>query len=312
MAGTEWHNITDFIERSTYRIWNEREVDLIARTYTPHTITHMDAGDMIGDEHVIEDTERALAGREGFRGVIDDTIWTGNDRDGYRTSMRWTWTARNLGDPVFGGPIGRWLRISATANCAVLGERYVEEWKGWNPAARAQQLGLDQDTALDLWAKASQGVQQPAGRPAEEVGVRTPAIPDRIYGSGELVQDHLTTIFGNGDADRVFRAYSNDASLSVGTSRTYHHLAGVRNYVDEWLRLLPEREFRIDELYWLEDFNMDRVAVRWNLTGVVPTAQGEREVCVMGINHVHVRGGEIVAEYTEFDELALYRQISGK
>ncbi|WP_369200029.1 ester cyclase [Streptomyces sp. PU-14G] len=312
MAGTEWHNIADFVERSTYRIWNEREVDLVARTYTPQTITHMDSGDLVGAAHVVEDTARALAAREGFRGLIDETIWTGNDRDGYRTSMRWTWTARNAGDPVFGGPIGRWIRVSATANCVVMGEHYVEEWKGWNPGARAAQLGIDLDTAAQLWDQASAGEQQPEGKPAADFGVRVPAIPERVDGAGELVQEHLTTLFGKGDADRVFHAYSNDAHLSVGTSRTYHHLAGIKNYVDDWLRLVPEREFRIDELYWLEDFNLDRVAVRWNLAGVVPTADGEREVSVMGINHVHVHGGKIVAEFAEFDELSLYRQITGR
>ncbi|MEU5832785.1 nuclear transport factor 2 family protein [Streptomyces diacarni] len=311
MAGTEWHDIVDFVERSTYRIWNEREVDLITRTYTPQTITHMDSGDMVGVEHVVEDTERALAGREGFRGRIDETIWTGNDRDGYRTSMRWTWTARNAGDPVFGGPTGRWIRVSATANCAVKGENYVEEWKAWDPGARAAQLGIGLDAAARMWGSTSMGKQQPEGRPAAEFGVRVPAIPARVHGSGELVQGHLTALFGKGDAERVFAAYSNDARLSVGTSRTYQHLAGIKNYVDGWLRLMPEREFRIDELYWLEDFNLDRVAVRWNLAGTVPTPRGEREVSVMGINHVHVHGDKIVAEFAEFDELSLHRQITG-
>ncbi|MFJ8148791.1 hypothetical protein ACIQ6R_27640 [Streptomyces sp. NPDC096048] len=76
---------------------------------------------------------------------------------------------------------------------------------------------------------------------------------------------------------------------------------------------MPEREFRIDELYWLEDFNLDRVAVRWILAGTVLTPHGAQEVSVMSSNnHLHVRNGDIVAEFAEYDDLSLYRQIRRK
>ncbi|MFJ8194215.1 hypothetical protein ACIQ8D_31330 [Streptomyces sp. NPDC096094] len=47
----------------------------------------------------------------------------------------------------------------------------------------------------------------------------------------------------------------------------------------------------------------------------MPTPHGVREVSVMGTNHVHVRNGDIVAEFAEFAEfadLSLYRQIRRK
>lgn len=102
------------------------------------------------------------------------------------------------------------------------------------------------------------------------------------------------------------------ATATVYSAPTATTPFGIRNQVDEWLRLMPEREFRIDESYWLEDFNLVRAAVRRNLTGTVPTSYGDREMCVMGTNYLHVRGGEIVAEFAEYDELSLYRQTTGK
>ncbi|WP_219416483.1 EamA family transporter [Pseudonocardia nigra] len=230
MAGTEWNNIVDFVERSTYRIWNEGEIDLIARMYTPHTITHMDGGDIIGADAVIADSTSRLGAWKGFRGVIDDTIWTGNDRDGYRTSMRWTWTGKNVGDTVFGGPSGRDVRFSVIANCVVLGELYVEEWKAWNPRNLAGQVGVAPDVAVERWqqAVADAGYDRTEGRPAEDFGVRVPAVPERIDGPGEVVLEHLTTIFGKGDLGQVHKAYADQPSLHVGVDRSYHGPAGVR------------------------------------------------------------------------------------
>ena len=94
----------DYIERITDDIWNlpQRDPSLISKYYSPDTAIHLDAGDLVGAEVVIANTHARLRSYPDFHGDIDDTIWTGSEDEGYRTSMRWTWTGTDVGGTVFG------------------------------------------------------------------------------------------------------------------------------------------------------------------------------------------------------------------
>ncbi len=104
-TGVRAHGFTDvidYIERITYAIWNEPERDptLIQRYYADDAVIHLDAGDVNGTHAVIADTRRRQARFPDFDGRIDETVWAGDEDHGYRTSMRWTWRATDLGGPA--------------------------------------------------------------------------------------------------------------------------------------------------------------------------------------------------------------------
>ncbi|MDQ6740894.1 MAG: ester cyclase, partial [Actinomycetota bacterium] len=140
----------DYIERITYDIWNlpHRDPELIRRYYAAHTAIHLDAGDLLGDEIVIANTNARLRSYPDFHGIIDDTIWTGSEEEGYRTSMRWTWTGTDTGGTGYGPATGRMVTFTAIANCILQGEVIVEEWLGANPFAQARQLGYSLQEAV--------------------------------------------------------------------------------------------------------------------------------------------------------------------
>lgn len=140
----------DYIARITNDIWNlpQRNPELIRKYYSPATAIHTDAGDLTGDEIVIANTLARLRSYPDFHGIIDDTIWTGSEDEGYRTSMRWTWTGTDSGGTGFGPATHRYVKFMAIANCIVQGEVIVEEWLGANPLSQARQLGYSAEDAV--------------------------------------------------------------------------------------------------------------------------------------------------------------------
>ncbi|WP_219415573.1 ester cyclase [Pseudonocardia nigra] len=239
-----------------------------------------------------------------YLGVIHDTIWTGDDASGYRTSMRWTATGT---DAARGVPIVS----SVIANCVVLGDRYVEEWAGANSKHGTDQLGIDPDTAATDLVASGPPPGGNAGRSAQEQGATVPAVPETVDGAGLFVVELLDGLYNRRDLDLVEKRYAPGAPYVFGASQRQAGHTGVRSEAGRWLDLLPDARLEVEELYWLDDGPArSRVAVRYRIRGTAQAAGGAAApVSIMGIHHVHVRGDLVVAEWAEYDELALRAQV---
>ncbi|NNG19653.1 hypothetical protein HJ590_08675 [Naumannella sp. ID2617S] len=122
-------DIVDFVERTTYQIWNAHQPERVLDTYRPSTVIWTDAGDLHGDQVVVQNTAARQRRMSDFVGLIADTIWTGDEASGFRTSMRWVSRGTLTDSPgVPAGAVGRVLINSSIANCVVLNGIYVEEW----------------------------------------------------------------------------------------------------------------------------------------------------------------------------------------
>lgn len=311
LRGTQpFVDIVDFVERTTYAIWNDRRADLIPDCYGPHSVIWGDSGSSFGSA-VTTDSQHAQASYPDLMGLIPDTIWTGDDASGYRTSMRWVSRGTNTGPGPQGAPTGRVVHDTCIANCVVLGDQYLEEWTVSDGRFYAEQLGLDLDTAVRLNHRP---VAEPGAdyRSARDQGATVPAIPERVDGAGEFVVDLLDGLYNHRDLSLVERRYAGGAPYVFGASRWNVGHDGVRSEVARRLDLLPDLTLRVDELYWLDDApRRSRVAVRYRISGTADVEGTERRISLMGIHHVHVRGDLVVAEWAELDELALHAQLAG-
>ena len=295
-------DVVDYIKRITYEIWNgeARDPGLCHRYYGRDTPIFMDGGDVVGAQRVIANTEARLLAFPDFDGVIDDTIWTGDESTGYRTSMRWTWSGTNTGPSLFGPATGRPVRFAAIANCVVRGEVIVEEWLGVNPLSLARQLGVDATTALERWTAVNPvpGADAPPSLPAVPSG----SDPDGVIAAVTSVLDAVVT---DRDLEAVEPAYAPGARLLHGIDRPYDGADAVRSCYAALLDLLPDATWRLDDAYARpQDSLPARASVQWTLFG---TADGS-PVRLSMFSHSHVVDGRIVAEWVEYDELALLRQ----
>lgn len=290
----------DYIERITYDIWNgaARDPGLISRYYAPDAAIHLDGGDLRGAEAVIANTVARLRAFPDFHGTIDDTIWCGDEDQGYRTSMRWTWTGTNDGPSAFGPATGRRVRFSAIANCVVRGEQIVQEWLGANPLALARSLGYDSGAGDDGDNGDGDG---PTGAPPA-TGTR-PSWTPVVEGPGSVVADAWRAAFRTGGDDAALAVYAPRAPVALGPDRTLTGAEGVAGWLARWRAAVPDLSWTVDDQYAQaseQPGGPHRVATQW-------TAAGEG-VRICGISHHHIQDGTILREWTHYDELALRSQ----
>lgn len=311
MGDHPYLDVVDFVERTTYSIWNAANPDQVLDFYGPASVIWSDGGDTVGGIAVTESTRRRQAEFTGYRGVIADTIWTGDDESGYRTSMRWTSRGTSVGDPLLGIEAGRGVVNSCIANCVVLGDQYVEEWGASDSLHFLSQLGLPPAAAVLEWQPSAMPVGAAAQEATRNRGVSVPAVPDELGPAAQTVVDALHRLFTERDLAAADTLYAPGAPYTYGASRWNVGPDGARAEVSRLLDALPDLTLAVEELYWNDDADgRSRVAVRTRITGTGQGRDGvDREVGLTTIHHVHVRGPVITAEWIEYDDLALLAQL---
>jgi predicted ester cyclase len=317
----EFEDIVHYIEKSTYQIWDQKNIGLIYRYYTPTTVVHTSDGDTFGYEEVARNSTIKMAAFPDIRDLIEDVVWTGNDADGYRTSMRWTWTARNTGHSVYGPPTGRRVVVSGIANCIVKGENVVEEWVAYNELSLIRQLGLD---VREVLRNISDGYDphsdpQPAGEVERLFGQAPP--PELPPGDAEGfdIEDFVRRSFHDIWNRRMFGKipdYYAPNYLCHGTSdRELYGLGDFTQDVLARIAMFPDATMHVDDLYWNDDGDgRYRTAVLWTMLGTHdgPGVYGPptgRRVRIMGITQHRVKYGRFVEEWTEYGEFNLMKQL---
>jgi hypothetical protein len=145
MQGFEqtYKNIIDYIVRITFRIWEQRDVDYIADTYTSTSRVYDDYGLQLGNEKIIADTRHTTSAFSNIELVADEVIWAGNDEVGYHTSHRTIIRGTNDGDSKYGPATGKTVEVLVIANCVALENEIFLEHVLYNNSSLIQQLGLD-------------------------------------------------------------------------------------------------------------------------------------------------------------------------
>ena len=280
----------DYIERITYQIWNEpRDVESISNYYGTGTRIHTSAGDVVGDAAVVANTRDRLVAYPDFHGRIDDTIWTGSEDEGYRTSMRWTWTGTNTGPSPFGPATGRPVVFQAIANCVVRGQVIVEEWLGANPLSQVRQLGLPVDEVIPRLPSL------PADPPVRH------GVTDVSGAAGQSVLDALDALLSRGSVrgfDARCRSWLSADDLVDGAD-------GLATWAERLSSRVADLTVELDDQYEQPgDDALLRVASQLYLTGTGPTGA----LSELLIAHHHVREGRVVGQWLAYDELALERR----
>lgn len=283
----------DYIEKITYDIWNlpQRNPELIRKYYSSQTAIHLDAGDLVGDEVVIANTHARLRSYPDFHGVIDDTIWTGSEDEGYRTSMRWTWTGTDTGGTGFGPATQRPVTFMAIANCIVEGEVIVEEWLGANPLSQTRQLGYSTEQAVKATAY------------PRKATVARPRFSFKATAEGDLVTTAFSRVLAEGNDTALF---SENCRSSFAPDRERTGTAAIAGWALGLQAALGPLSVDVDDQYSLPagEGKPLRVATQWRIAGTGPTGPVEFSL----ISHHHLADGHVTAQWLAYDELALAHQ----
>jgi len=312
-------DIVDYIIRVTHKIWEERSVGELYRSYQHNIVIHTAEGMTYGRDQVMADSIATMAAFPDVRLFGDEVIWSGNEDEGYHSSHRVTWSATNTGHSKYGPPTGRKVLRRGIAHCLVRENRIFEEWICRDELALIRQLGLDE------WALARKFARLEARRTgASTVPIGLEEV-SRL--NGQLPPDDVTQHSSESNLEYAARAFwheiwnwrlldklkhylSPQHVAFVSTNRRLDGLNAYGQWVLSLLAAFPDGAMQIDHVC----STGRRVALRWRFQGthLGPGWYGDptgRRVSLPGMTHLEERDGQFVREFSIFDEFALLKQI---
>ncbi len=320
----DYTDIVDYIVRITHRIWEEKAVGLIYDTYGHNVSVWSTEGLSKGRENVVSHTLGSLSAFPHVRIFIDEVVWSGNEDDGYHTSMLATSIRINTGHSHYGPPTGRRVVRRAIANCLVRENRIVEEWLVQDELSVIQQLGFDPFAQAARLARAetAAGTRRPrVGQDERTVGQLVPqSYPAKATTGGEFdaedfVRRMMHEVWNRRMLNMVNDFYVPETLGHMPSGREVRGTGDLKVYILGLLGAFPDAALTVDHFYAMPDGRGGyRTAVRWSLVGThsgpgpygLPTG---RQVYLMGITQHRIGGGKIIEEWMVFDEFALLKQL---
>lgn len=300
----------------TYRIWEERGIDLINDWYASDCPVRTPHGTTSTIDAVIDGTRDTLK-EFPDRELLPEDIIVGAESSGFFSSHRVRSTATHLGNGRFGSATGREIGMLTIADCRCKVNRIVEEWLVRDQSSMAIQLGLDPQELGRSWG---------AGNPdAYTVGSRALrerwADPSGLIITGNeriasLTLDALSDVWHSRRweelhlrRDRALRFEGPSGALTYGIPR-------MERIVRSIAEAIPDGEFFPHQVIVDErEGRAPRVSVRWSFHGThsgigrygAPTGV---PLSILAITHVELRDDRVVNEWMVMDELASYAQMA--
>ncbi len=313
----DYTDIVDYIVRCTHKIWEEKGIGLIYTHYAHNALVHYSSGIMYGREGMVVNTIQRQAAYAARHAYADDVIWSGNDRDGYYSSHRVSSVGVNTGYTEYGPPTGRRVQRWGFADCFIVQNKIVEEWLMGDAIAELRQMGYDpaalaRRSVLPVSPHTHGEIDRlPSGQQAPEF-LDVPRAEDDPQG---FVRAILLNLW-NARLINMVRAHYAPGHVAFTTDarKLYGH-GDYENFVITLMACFPDLALTVDHQCMLGDATRGyRVATRFTLQGThegygpygPPTG---RRIFLIGASHHIIRGGQIVQEWTLYDEFALLKQL---
>ncbi len=322
--GAEYSDIVDYILRCTHRIWEQKDVGLIATHYSPDVRIHTMTGPVDGVGGVIANTARTLSAFPDRTLTGEAVIWKDLGEGAYLSSHRIASSATNLGASELGPATGKRIGFTTIADCVCRENRIVEEWLvrdysamalglGYHPRAVARgQAEVDRINGPALWRVAAMDRVLSAACTSFPAG----AMPEASREPETFARELLDTVVNHRRFGVVRDCYSPAAHWHGPGTRRLYGWGEITGWFTALIGSFGDARLLVEDVSSIEDDGVQAIAVRWSLAGThdgraLYGAPSQKKVYVLGVSHWRLRGGFIVEETTVFDEVALLRQIEG-
>ncbi len=316
----DYADIVDYILRCTHRIWEQKDVGLIATHYAPDIVVHMMTGPTHGMDGVIAGTSRTLSAFPDRTLTGEAVIWSDEGRGAYLSSHRITSTATNLGTSELGPATGKRITFTTIADCLCKGNLIVEEWLvrdyshmalqlGFSPRAVAKaQAVLDKAHGPQEWRReAVEAIRSLAPTPFPEGALPGPESDPEAF-----ARACFDSIFNHRRFGQVRDVYSPTAHWAGPGGRRLFGWGEITGWFTALIGSFGDARINIQHVAAVKEM----IAVRWELAGThdgpalygAPTGE---PIYILAVTHWRIAHGVIVDEVTVFDEVALMRQMEG-
>ena len=317
----EYADIVDYILRCTHRIWEQKDVGLIATHYGTDIVVHMMTGPAVGMGDVIAGTSRTLSAFPDRTLTGEAVIWSDEGDGAYLSSHRITSTATNLGTSELGPATGKRITFTTIADCLCKENLIIEEWLVRDYSAMALGLGYHPRMVARTHAEAdkAKGGKAEWRKTAMAHVIDAPvtnfsnhAMPNPGHDPHAFAQAVFDQIIAHRRFGRVREAYSPAALWAGPGGRRVFGWGEITGWFTALIGSFGDARIRIQHIAAVDSM----IAVRWELAGthdgpaLYGAATGE-PVYILGVTHWRIAHGMIVDEVTVFDEVALMRQMEG-
>ncbi|WP_397586028.1 ester cyclase [Sphingorhabdus sp.] len=317
----EYADIVDYILRCTHRIWEQKDVGLIATHYGSDIVVHMMTGPAIGMDGVIAGTSRTLSAFPDRTLTGEAVIWSDEGDGAYLSSHRITSTATNLGTSELGPATGKRITFTTIADCLCKENLIIEEWLVRDYSHMALQLGFHPREVARTHAAADKAM---GGRAEWRLAAmaRVQDVPLSAFTNEALPNPHndprdfahavFDQIISQRRFGRVREAYSPAAHWNGPGGRRLFGWGEIAGWFTAIIGSFGDARINIQHVAAVDDM----IAVRWELTGthdggaLYGAATGE-PIYILAVTHWRIAHGLIVDEVTVFDEVATMRQMEG-
>ena len=319
--GDEYSDIVDYILRCTHRIWEQKDVGLIATHYAPDIVVHMMTGPVSGMDGVIAGTARTLSAFPDRTLTAEAVIWSDEGDGAYLSSHRITSTATNLGPSELGPATGKRITFTTIADCLCKENHIIEEWLVRDYSAMALELGYHpravarDHAALDKAKGGRTDWRTAAMERVQSVTVTLfPAakLPSPATDPHAFAHAFFDCIVNHRRFGMTRDAYSPAAHWAGPGGRRLFGWGEITGWFTALIGSFGDARISIQHVAAVDDI----IAVRWELAGThdggaLYGPASNEPIYILAVTHWHIEHGVIVDEVTVFDEVALLRQIEG-
>jgi predicted ester cyclase len=312
----KWRDFPHFVIGITKEIWEDRQIALLDTCYAPDIVVRAAGGMKLGNQAVIDDTLAKMAAFPDLQILAEDVIWSGGDDQHYLSSHRSVISGTQTGDSAFGPASGRRYAARCIADCAVTDGVFDDEWLVFDTGSIVRQLGHDPREFVRRQIEAEGGAAR-AKRPFTPDQDRPG--PYRLRGNDSPTGARLAGIL-----ERIMRKDIAVIGQTHDRAVRTEHPGGQGGWSwafaeAAWMGLrssFPQAQFTVHHVIGNDEPNRPpRAAVRWSLDGRhdgygrfgAPTGA---EVHVMGITHAEFGPWGLQREFTQYDEIAIWKQIA--
>lgn len=324
--GDEYQDIVDYILRCTHRIWEQKDVGLIATHYAPDIRVHMMTGPVDGMDGVIAGTARTLSAFPDRTLTGEAVIWSDEGDQTYLSSHRITSTATNLGTSELGPATGRRITFTTIADCLCKANLIIEEWLVRDYSGMALALGYAPRVVAITHAAGdkAKGAGKAVWRQEAMAVIRDGALggfpeahlPDPVADPTAFAHAVFETILNHRRFGHLRDVYCPSAHWAgPGNRRLFGH-GEITGWYIALIGSFGDARLRVDHVASVTSERGTMIAVRWSMAGThdgnaLYGAPSGEPVYVLAVTHWLIRHGRIIDEVTIFDEVALLRQIEG-
>lgn len=319
--GDEYCDIVDYILRCTYRIWEQKDVGLIATHYAPDIVVHMMTGPVLGMNGVIAGTAQTLSAFPDRTLTGEAVIWSDEGSGAYLSSHRITSAATNLGASELGPATGKRITFTTIADCLCKENMITEEWLVRDYSAMALALGyhpraVARDHAVLDKGTGGRADWRKAAMERVQSGTLTPfpaaILPDPATDPHAFAHAFFDAIVNHRRFGMTREAYSSAAHWAGPGGRRLFGWGEIAGWFTALIGNFGDARINIQHVAAVDG----QIAVRWELAGThdgrtLYGAATNEPIYILAITHWRIAYGVIVDEVTVFDEVALMRQMEG-